>query len=456
MSKMFKAIARFFDKKIILPITKFVTWLSNKFNKNGRNFERTITRKPGLIIVSMLIALGVFGLANMRTTSLLETSAEVLYNQPIYANYNEEAYVIEGLPKTVDITLIGRKSDVYLAKQLPTNDITVDLTGLKPGVHKVNLKYKKALSSVEYKLDPSATTIVIYEKVSKEKEVNYEIINKDKINSKLMVKDVTLNNENVYIKANEAKLSKVASVKALVDLSKINLPANENDTNKLVGNYNIQNVKLVAYDSNGKRVRNVEIVPKIVTANVKIASPQKEVPLRVIPKKYEDIVFGKAISSITTDINKVTIYGDSAKLDKINYLPIYVDVGELKEDKKYSITINKPKGVRAISTNTVNVSVALGDEASKEISDIYLEHENLGEGLSVQALDQNSTKVTVSVKGVQSVIDELDPTTIKAYIDLKGKGVGQYEVPVKVEGSDLRLKYTSKTTKVTIKITEKR
>lgn len=456
MSKIFKAIARFFDKKLILPITKFSVWISNKFNKNGRSFERVITRKPGLIIISLLIAIGVFALANARTTSLLETSAEVLYNQPISANYNEEAYVIEGLPKTVDITLIGRKSDVYLAKQLPTNDITVDLTGLKPGVHKVNLKYKKALSSVEYKLDPSATTIVIYEKVSKEKEVNYEVINKDKIDSKLMVEDVTLDTENVYIKANEARLNKVASVKALVDLSKASLPLNETDTNKLIGNYNIQNVKLVAYDSNGKKVKNVEIVPKTVTANIKVTSPQKEVPIRVIPKNYKNIVFGKAISSITTDINKVTIYGNQSRLEKINYIPIYVDVAELREDKKYSITINKPKGVRSISTNSVNVSVALGDETSKEISDIYLEHENLGEGLAVQALDENSTKVNVSVKGVSSVLNDLDPTTIKAYIDLKGKGVGQYEIPVKVEGSDLRVKYSSKTTKVTIRITEKK
>ena len=169
---LFRNIARFFDKKVVLPITKFFVGISNKFKGNGRSFEKIITRKPGLIIVSLLTALGVFFVADTKSTSLIETSAEVLYDQPISATYNEEAYVVEGLPKTVDITLIGRKSDVYLAKQLPTNDITVDLTGLTPGVHKVNLKYKKALSSVEYKLDPSVATIVIYEKVSLEKEIN--------------------------------------------------------------------------------------------------------------------------------------------------------------------------------------------------------------------------------------------------------------------------------------------
>lgn len=446
MNKIFKAIGHFIDKKIILPIAKFFAGITNKFKGNGRNFERILTRKPGLIIISLLIALGVFFIADSKTTSLIETSAEVLYDQPISATYNEEAYVVEGLPKTVDITLIGRKSDVYLAKQLPTNDITVDLTGLKPGVHKVNLKYKKALSSIEYKLDPSVATIVIYEKQSKEKEVNYEVINKDKIDSKLMVEDVSLSTDKVFVKGKEATINEVASVKALVDLKNLVDPG--------VGEQELKDVKLVAYDNRGKKV-NVEIVPSKVTATVKIASPQKEVPIRVIPKNYKNIVFGKSISSITPNISKVTIYGNSSKLEKISYIPVYVDVSDLKEDKQFALTIKKPTGVRAMSASNVTVNVSLGDETTKEFDNIYLEYENLGDGLVVQAASQDSTKVTVSVKGVQKVLSDMDPTTIKAYVDLKGLKAGQHEVPVLVTGSDLRAKYSSKTTKVTLRITEK-
>lgn len=452
MSKIFKAIGHLFrkfghfiDKKIILPVTKFFVGISNKFKNNGKGFEKIITKKPGLIIVSLIVAIGVFFYADTRTTSLIETSAEVLYNQPISATYNEEAYVVEGLPKTVDITLIGRRSDVYLAKQLPTNDITVDLTGLEPGVHEVNLNYKKALSSVEYKLDPSVATIVIYEKVSEEKELNYEVINKDKIDSKLMVDDVKLSTDQVYIKGKEATLNEVASVKALIDL--------ENLVDPKVGSQELKNVKLVAYDNKGKKV-NVEIVPSNVTATVEITSPQKEVPIRVIPENYDDIVFGKAISNITSDVTNITIYGSQDKLDDITYIPVYVDVSDLSEDKKYSITIKRPSGVRAMSTDSVNVTVSLGNETTKEFDDIYLEYENLADGLVVQAVEQNSTTVKVSVKGVQNVLSNMDPTTIKAYVDLEGLGVGEHEVPILVEGQDLRAKYSSLTTRVTLRITE--
>ena len=67
----------------------------------------------------------------------MNNSAEVLYNQKITALYNKESYVIEGLPETVDITLIGRRSDLYLAKQYPTDEVVIDLRNLKQGTHTV-------------------------------------------------------------------------------------------------------------------------------------------------------------------------------------------------------------------------------------------------------------------------------------------------------------------------------
>ena len=91
----------------------------------------------------------------------------------------------------------------------------------------------------------------------------------------------------------------------------------------------------------------------------------------------------------------------------------------------------------------------------KEFEDIYLEYENLGDGLSVQAADINSTKVTVSVSGTPNILNDLDPTTIKAYVNLKDIGEGEHSIEVKVKGTDLRANYTSMTKKVTLKITKK-
>ena len=445
MSKLFKAIGHFIDKKIVLPIAKFFTGISKKFKGNGRNFEKILTMKPGMIIVSLLIALGVFFIADSKTTSLIETSAEVLYDQPISATYNEEAYVVEGLPKTVDITLVGQKRHIFLAKQSPSEGVTVDLTGLKPGQHKVTLKYSQRLKSLDYRLDPSTVTVTIYDKVSATRTLTYDVLHKDNLDSKLNIEKVELDRSEVIIKGAEQKLKKVATVKALVDV--------DDFANPEPGEMTLKNVQLVAYDTNGKVV-DVEIVPKSVTAKVTITSPSKEVPLKIVPKG--DLAFGKAIKSLSTSINNVTIYGSEESLASISSLPVEIDVTGLEKSKDYTVTLKKTTGVTDISAKTVTVKVVIDDSTVKEFQDISIATENLDTSkYKVQASSEADSKVTVVVKGSKSIIDNIDQSIIKAYVDLKDLGPGDHEVEVKVTGDDVKLTYTPKVKKVKIKISPK-
>ena len=67
----------------------------------------------------------------------------------------------------------------------------------------------------------------------------------------------------------------------------------------------------------------------------------------------------------------------------------------------------------------------------------------------------NDTKVSVALTGVKAVIDQIGADDISAYLDLDGYTEGEYEVPVKVEGTDVKVQYTAKTKKVKIKIVKK-
>ena len=51
---LFTAVFKFIDKKIVLPITKFFVKISNLFNKNGRGIDKILSKKSGLIVVSLL------------------------------------------------------------------------------------------------------------------------------------------------------------------------------------------------------------------------------------------------------------------------------------------------------------------------------------------------------------------------------------------------------------------
>ena len=443
-SRFLKSIAKFVDKKIVVPITKMILGITSKFDKSGRKFENWLTKTNTLLFISLFLAIGIFIAIDQRIIVFTDNNALVLKDQPVNVTYNQEKYVIEGLPETVDITLIGSKTDLYIAKQSSSHDVVIDLTGLKPGTHKVAIEYNQNTGSIEYMVNPSIATVIIYEKVSETRTMTVDILNKDKLDSKLTIEKITYDTDKVVIKGAEHQLEKVVEVKALVDIN--NLPSQE------VGTFTLKNVPLKAYDVNGEIV-DVEIVPETISATVEISSPSKEVSLKVIPKG--EVASEYAIGSISLNETKVTAYGDTQVLEELNYIPIEIDVDNLKSNKTYKVELSKPVGVKSLSISNVTVAVSLGEVSNKKIDNIGIKYRNLGEGYTVQGTDATDTNVTVTLKGVKSVIDNITADNITAYIDLKGLSEGEYEVDVNVEGTDNKVSYVSMTKKVKIKIVKK-
>ena len=442
--KLIKRFFRFIDKKIIVPITKFFVSIGEKLKLSDKPLEKALSKKSSMIILSLVLAVIVFVIIDRQNTTLLEKNAEVLYDIPLSATYNDEEYVVEGLPETVDITLIGTKANLYLAKQLPTQDVNVDLSDLKPGVHKVNLKYKQSITSVEYKLDPSEVTVVVSSKKSETRSVESDIVNLNKLDSKLAINNTKLDTDEVIIKGTEDSLAKVSTIKALINVS--------NMVDPKAGTNTLKDIPLIAYDENGSKV-DVEMVPSKVTATVEIESPSKTVPLEIEPTG--NVIFGKAIKNITSSVQKVTIYGNSKVLDNTNSIKVKIDVNNLKSNKDYTVTIKKPAGIREISEKVVTAKVELDDEVTTELSGVKLGVVNLGSNYTAQATSENATEVTVILKGVESIIKNITPSDVEAYVDLEGLGAGDHEVEIKVKGTDPKVKYSSKVTKTIIKIAEK-
>ena len=443
----FRAIYRLIDKFVIIPITKFFVMIMDKMGNRTDRFEKFVTRKDTLIFISLILSLLLFFYVDSESTAIITDSAEVLYDQKVEVTYNNKSYVIEGLPDKVDVTLIGRKVDLYLAKQLAGGVVTADLSNLSEGMHTITLDYDCAINSVDYKLSPSVVNVTVYPKVSQNRTATVDIINKNKLDKKLSIDKVELDNSDIVIKGAEHVLSEVATVKALVDVDKIVNPA--------VGVRDFDEVKLVAYDAVGEVVKGVEMEPNKLVAKISIVSPSKELPIRVIPTDIEDIEFGKAIEGITTDISKIVVYGDQDVIDKMDYLPVEIDVAGLNQDKDYDVIISKPSGIRDLSTTNIKVSIRVGDEVTKEVNDVSIETINLSSEYKAVAVGANSSKTSVVIKGAKSVIDAIDDSLIKAQVDLEGYGEGEYEVDVIVNGEENKATYTPKTTKIKIKISKK-
>lgn len=442
-NNIFGSIFKFFDKWLITPITKFILFITDSISNNDKGFEKILNNRNALVIISLVFALFAFYAIDRQGVSLIDDNAEILYGIPVNAVYNEEAYVIEGLPEAVDVTLIGKKWNVYLAKQYPADEVTVDLSTLTPGTHKVTLNYKQNVSSVTYKVDPSTVTVVVYKKMSETREVTADVIHKDNLDTKLNIESITLSKDRVTIKGAEDKLAKVASVKALIDV--------DNLTTQDVGKQTLTDIQLIAYDNTGNIV-DVEIVPDSLEAEVVISSPHKTVPIKI---ETEGELDGKAIKSLTPSVKEVTLYGSQEALDKIEYLPVVIDISGINSDKNYTVNLTNPTGVREISVKTINVQLVVDEVVSTEISGVKVNITNLSDSYTATALDANSSSITVIVKGSQSVIDSLDSSTIYASVDLSGLAPGDHEVEVHVTGEDSKLTYTSRIKKVKVHIERK-
>lgn len=449
--KILKAIKNFFhnlwraiDKAIIVPITKLILKFTNKANHSGKKIENWLSKSNTLLYLSLFLAILVFIVIDKKIIIFTKSSAEVLRSQPVTAIYNEEAYVVEGLPETADITLIGDKTDLFVAKQSPSYDIRIDLTGLKPGQHKVNIKYNQSTTNLEYMVNPSVATVYIYDKVSETRSLSYDILNQDKLDSKLIIDNVKIDTDKVIIKGAEHQLKKVSIVKALVDVNNL--------INPKVGTTTLKDIPLRAYDEEGN-VISVEVVPGKISADVTISSPSKELPIKVIANG--DVTFGKAISTLEVSTNKVTVYGPQSVLDELNALPLEIDVSGLKANKQVKVELVKPVGIKSMTVNNVTVSITLDAVTEKDIEHVVVVRRNLAEGYSTSADSAEDGAVTVNLKGVESVLRNITASDIIAYVDLSGLKEGVHEVDVIIESTDTRIKYLSKTKKVTVRIMKK-
>lgn len=449
ITRFFKKIYKFIDKFIVVPISRAIYYLSKKFKKNQGKLDKILNRPNFLIYLSLIIAVGLFLLIDSKVISLVETEAEVITNVPVVVNYNEEAYVVEGVPETVDITITGRKSDIYLAKQLGEYEVILDLSDYKPGdtPYKVYFTYSKSIDSLSYQLSPEYVQVTIKNKESQVKSIDYDLLNIDALDSRLSVESVTLNQSEVVVKGGSDALDAIASVKALIDL--------EEQEFTEAGTYDIDNIALVAYDSNGNRLDNVEIVPNTISATIVLDSYSKTVPLTV--QTTGDLVTGKAIASILINNNSsysITIYGDEAELENIESIPVTIDVSGMGNEstRTYRVNIRRPNGVRDMSTDSVEITATFGDEEQKTITlTSNFAQRNIANGLTANPIA--GQEISVQVKGVASVIENINAEDIQAYIDLEGLGAGNHEVEVQIDNTNPLVSYVVSNT-LRIRITE--
>lgn len=392
-------------------LIRIFRWFSTLLDKTL--FNPRYTR-----LVSLILAIVLYLIVNYNTNSSLHTTtlqqARSLNAVTVTANYNSDIFELDGLPATADITITGDASSVTAAAA-SGGVVVADLEGLTEGTHEVKLEAQGFGSSVSVKIDPSNVILTLKKKTTRQFDVSYDFINRDKMDSIYSLGTPQFEYTKVNVRAAKDTLDSIAFIKALIDVS--------GQTADFT-----QEAKLVAYDVNGQPV-TADIVPGTVSVKVPVTSPNKTVPIEV--EVTGEVPDGMAIASITTDQQSVTIYGSEAVLGQIDKVVVSLNASSITKDTTIMRPITLPSGVTSSSINQITMNVTLGEGVSKTVDGVNINYRNNVNNYKASAVDKTTTSVVVF--GTQENIDSITASDIDVYVDMQNAVPGVQDFPLEIE-----------------------
>ena len=360
--------------------------------------------------------------------------AEDVRGKALTAVYDTEKYVVEGLPKTVDFTLEGKEAIVKSLVKTNAFNAFVDLSQLKPGQHIVAIDYDVIPSNVKVVSNPKNVSVLIKEMKVIEKEIQLEYFNQDLKDPLVELGTPVLSQQSVTVKGAKDKVDQVVTVKGMVDIS---------DPSKLKE----LKVDLFAVDKQGNKL-DVTLQPSDITVDIESSIPQKEVMLDL---RFEDeFPEGKLLKSTTITPAKLLVYAPSTKLEALNVLFLSMKASEIKESGVYTVKVPVPEGLTKVETTTVSVKIEIEDEVSKVFKNVPVQVKGLDAGLKVSG----SLTTSVTLRGLEQTLSEMESSQIKLGVDVTDLGVGTYELPISIEKALPTNVKMDKTETIQVKLTQ--
>lgn len=411
--------------------------------------DRIINSPTSSMLFALLISLVFFVSLTGFNSSFNRNiaSGDTIKDVPLQAIYNSEVFEVQGLPETVDLTLVGDRSSISATRSSGAYEAYVDLTGLREGKnYNVPIRHKGIVGDLRVVSSPTTVDVTIERKVSQSFALDSTLINTNQKDGVYIVGTPVLDTSSVIVRASQATLNEISAVRAMIDVSSVNQ----------VGDYT-QQAQLVAFDQDGLPM-NVDILPSEVTVDFNVSSPNKDVRLNIIPQGTPKE--GYAISSLVANNESTTIYAPQEVLDTITEIDVFVDVEGLSSDDKIIATVPLPAGVSKTTVDRVGVLVTFGPAVTERIPVRMSYANNSGYRLEIIGSDL----VDVVVTGTQERIDELkkqmaendaNNTPLTVYFDLTGLTPGRHDnVPLNIRATDSALRYELVRNAISISISE--
>ena len=161
-----------------------------------------------------------------------------------------------------------------------------------------------------------------------------------------------------------------------------------------------------------------------------------------IPVVYDDItntVNGLEISNVEVSMKEVSVMGRKEVLDMVESLRLPTDTitfeeGNTEAEEVYNLEELLPEGVYLNEkTDTLKLTVYLTEIIQRtltiNITDIGIR--NIPDGMGASIIDNGTVRVII--QGKKHVVEELDPSTVSAYVSVRGGNAAVSSVPVQLQ-----------------------
>lgn len=404
-------------------VARFFRWLSSWIDRLLFN------QKHGKLVALIIALLFCFMVGSDEDFDLFKANREVktLNDLSVSTIVSEQAYEVSGIPENVTVEVIGESSDLQMLNLQDNYQIVADLSGLTEGTHDVTLQPKNFSSRLEVIIKPSTAVVTIKRKESKRYTLGYDFVYTSKMDSIYALSEPEFEQGEVVVRASSDTLNKIAFVKALIDVSDVN--ANfETDA------------EIAAYDQLGNRI-HVDIRPTSVKAKVQVSTPNKPIPITLVPNGT--MPDGKAIASYKLDSQAVTIYAPEDVLESITELPIYIPVNNLTSDQKITMPINLPSKVTKASLKNVMIDIKIEDAKKRVIEDIPIQYKNApSANYDVRVVGNGSSTMKVTLIGAKAQIESVNKNDITIVADFSSVvEPGVYDIPLSISGTNKLVTY---------------
>ncbi|MEH7462350.1 CdaR family protein [Bacillus thuringiensis] len=361
-------------------------------------------------------------------------TTETISGVPVSAYYDEDKYVVSGIPENVSVTLEGQNNVVAAAKVKRQFEVFVNLRGYTPGTYEIPLKYSGVPNNLHLKVQPAKIQVTIKKKEVKSFPVEVKYLNENQVQKGTVIDKPIVKPGTVEVAGTTEELSQISLVRAYVDLKGINKTVTKE-------------AKIVLYDKDGNQL-DLKTGSSTVNVTVPVSSPEKTVSLGVTKKG--SLQEGITVTSIKVEPSEVEIYGSKDVLDNITSLEgIEVDLSKITESTTFDASVSLPKGVTKSDPSQVKVTVEVQKQQRKTITDIPLQVNGLSDLLTMKFSDPQNGKIGVDVSGDASIIEKISVDQIKASINVGNMGAGTHDVPIQISGpNNVTLELKQKNAKV--------